>query len=99
MLLQLRWKGLESQPIVFADHLVVSARGDYFLLSVGQVADPQLLPDDTEGAEELRARGTVEINPVARIAVPRTKMIEFLTGASELLARLQIEPSEEDLSK
>lgn len=71
---------LQTTPVQFSDQIVGSFRGEYFLVSFGQVAQPQFLPGEDRAIDELRARGTLPIRTQFRTAVPKNDFAEFLAG-------------------
>ncbi len=71
---------MEATPIHFSDQLIASYRNDYVVLTIGQVAQPQLLPGDREGLARLRERGSIPIRTQFRTAIPASSFEEFLRG-------------------
>ena len=78
------WPSFEGLQILFADQLIISFRGDHFVLTVGQVADPQIFPQDRPSIDKLRERG-LQITPLFRAAIPVSQMVEFLKAAMKLV--------------
>ncbi len=92
------WEKLGDHEIKFVDQLLMSFRGDYFILSLGQVIDPQPFSTGDDALTEIRERGTVPITPLVRVAIPQAKMIEFLNAAQQLVANLESTPESEENS-
>ncbi len=83
----LRWRDLSSTPIEFCDHLLITLRGDHFVLAIGQTELPQMIPGDDIALSELRSDPTVWIRPLGRFALPKSRLLEFLTNAEPVMKR------------
>lgn len=94
--LRVRWRDLEETDILFADQLLISFRRGYFLLSIGQTADPQPLPGDAEEIARLRERGEIGVHPLIRVAIPEPVAAEFLMNAMNLLRSRDAAKEEDD---
>ena len=90
------WDDIEDMAIGFSDQLIVTHLGDYFLLTLGQVAQPQVLPGDSETMERLKERGKVQIRSQFRTAVPASAFLEFVRASSRLIATMATDPNPED---
>lgn len=71
-------EALRESAIHFSDQIIGSYRGDYVLLSFGQVSQPQFLPGDTAAIAELQKTGVIPIRTQFRTAIPESEFTEFL---------------------
>lgn len=77
--LRAEWgEALRELDIHFSDQIIGSYRGDYVLLSFGQVAQPQFLPGDNAAIAELQKTGVLPIRTQFRTAIPEGEFTEFL---------------------
>jgi hypothetical protein len=77
--LRAEWgEALRDAPINFSDQIIGSFRGDFFVLSFGQVQQPQFQPGDEVAIEALRETGTVPIRVQFRTAIPASAFRQFL---------------------
>lgn len=71
--------GAEDVPILYANQFVSQFQADEFILTVGQVAPPILLGDESEQREQAERLSYVPVKVVARLAFTRQRLDEMLT--------------------
>ncbi len=72
----LRWAEGADLPLVHADHVLLTFRGQYFVITIGQTAEPMLVAGDEEAIKAVLESG-VSIRPLARFTVPADRMVEW----------------------
>ena len=80
--------GPEQSEIHFSDQMIASYCGEYVILTLGQVAQPQFLPTDMDAIERIKSRGTVPIRTQFRTAVPASNFADFLRNVVKV-AKMQ----------
>jgi hypothetical protein len=85
---RLKWVGIDELDTLHANQVAVQARGDYFLLTFGQTADPILVPGDREALREIQAKGHIPIRPLVRMAVSADDMRRFNDVIGGLMKKL-----------
>lgn len=88
--------GPEGATIQFSDQIVASYRGDYVIITFGQVAQPQFLPGDDHAIAKARVRGVIPIRTQFRTAVPTSTFAEFLRGITKVARVHGVSLPEED---
>ena len=83
-------------PTLLADQLLITFLGDYYLLTVGVLEHPAIHPSDQKALEELKKRGTLPITPLARFAVPASRMAEWSSVIQGLVGRFTPEKESND---
>lgn len=81
--LRLVWDIPLDTPTYHADEMLIGTRGDYFLLTIGQHAEPLLSPNDEHAVARLREAGTISIRPLIRVAIPRNRMLQWARVISD----------------
>jgi hypothetical protein len=76
--------GLTAMPIQFCDQVIGSYRGDYVLLSFGQVEQPQFMKGDEAAIEALRGRPILAVRTQFRAAIPAREFGTFLASIVEI---------------
>lgn len=74
---RLKWTGIDELDILHANHMAIQSRGDYFLLTFGQSADPIVAAGDKAALDDLREKRYVPIRPLVRMAVSADDMRRF----------------------
>lgn len=86
--LRLKWLPTTDVLIQHADRFVLTFKGDYFVLTIGQVDEPALPPNDVEATRALMESGTVPIRPLARFSIPKVHMVDWAKRFQELTERV-----------
>lgn len=85
------WRGLDDQPLLYANQFVVQHQGDELIVTVGQLQPPILLGQPHERMEQARRLSFVPINAVARYAFTRQRFGELIAVLSEHLQKFDAE--------
>lgn len=72
------WRGLDEEPILYANQFVVQHEQDELLVTIGQFQPPILLGDANERVEQAKRLGYVPVYAVARFAFTRTRLGELV---------------------
>lgn len=89
--LRLRWRPTQDLSIQHADQFILTSKGDYFVLTIGQVDEPIFPPNDADAVKELLKVGNAWIRPLARFAIPSDQMADWARNISELVDRVSRE--------
>jgi len=84
--MRLEWERFPDLPLLAADHMLVSFRGDVYHLTIGQTQEPLFSPQDEENMAEIAQIPSLQIKPLARFVVPRTKMVEWADVLHQLVS-------------
>ena len=88
--LRLTWELAESEPVMFADQMLLQTQGDYVVLTLGLAVAPALSGKDDPRFEEVSNRGTVSVKVLARAALTvktAAKFAEAFRVHTERVAR------------
>ena len=85
--IQIRLVGLESAPILYANHFVIQYQPDEYILTVAQVAPPVLLGTDEQKLEQVEQLEFVPAQVLARFALSRRRVEEVIGILQNHLAR------------
>jgi hypothetical protein len=85
----LDWRGAEQLPLYYANHLAsqLDPTQGVFFITFGSATAPLLLGSPERVRAQAEAIETVPIQPIARIAVTREKLPDFIRALEENLAR------------
>lgn len=81
------WQPATDLDIIHADQMVLTLRGDYGVLTIGQIVEPVLSPLDAKVIERLEASGEIPIKPLARFSIPKSSIAEWAAVFARLAAR------------
>lgn len=81
------WQSAVTLEIVHADQIALTFRGDYGVLTIGQIVEPILTPMDSTAIEQLRASGEIPIKPLARFSIPKAAIPQWAAVFATIAAR------------
>ena len=76
--LPLDWADFDELPIALANHFHIQYQYDEFVLSFNQVTGPPLVGTPEEMREQAREHGHVPVHTLARFALTRHRLNEFI---------------------
>jgi hypothetical protein len=77
------WRGVEDQPLLFANQFVIQTQQDAIILTVGQFQGPILLGNVEDQIAQARQLGHIPITVVARLAFTRERLGELSDALQE----------------
>lgn len=79
--------GADETAVLFANHFLIQAHQDEFVLTVGQLVPPPLLGTDEERREQAKLISAVSVKVVARLGFTRRRLGEITSLLQDALAR------------
>ena len=90
MVLQVNWGDSDDLATIYANNLLITHTENEFYLLFGELTPP-MLPH-----QELKDDSTITIHPVAKIAVPLSRMNRFAEAITENVERRKLKQSQEE---
>jgi hypothetical protein len=94
IILRMSWEPAEREMILFADQMLVQAQGDIVLITIGQTVHPAISGPDDPRADVLAERGTVDVRPIARVALSHSAAARFAKAFATIAKNLPDVPEE-----
>jgi len=85
--LSVLWRGLDDEPILYANQFVVQHEQDELIVTIGQFQPPILLGEPHERIEQAKRLGFLPVNAVARLAFTRARLGELVKILQEHLEK------------
>jgi hypothetical protein len=82
------WAPGDELTTLFADHISVTDRGEFFVLTVGQTVHPIVSPGQSDAMDKLRASGEIAIRPLIRVSVPKSAFGAWAAVLGRMAARI-----------
>jgi hypothetical protein len=88
--LQMIWVGVDDAPILFVNQMLgqVDDHGE-IILTFGQAAPPVTLGTPEQQAEQMQAAPFVQVRPVSRLSLPKTRAEELVRVLQKTLENHQ----------
>jgi hypothetical protein len=81
------WRGIDDQPILFANQFIVQHEQDELILTIGQFQPPILLGEPAEKVAQAQRLSYVPINVIGRFAFTRKRFGELAGFLQEHLRK------------